>query len=187
MPGPNYITHKRLYGVWSSMRDRCNNSRNKHYKNYGGRGIKVCERWDSFALFVSDMGERPDGCSLDRKDNDGPYAPWNCRWATRLEQNRNRRDTIMCDGESVRAICQAKGLNFDVVKSRIKRGWTAHRAVNHPIAPIAPSLDAETVAAILNRRASGEVIRKIASDVGVSEATISNVIFGKGAYGMGAV
>ncbi len=80
-----------LYSVWAGMRARCLNINRKDYKNYGGRGVKICKRWDAFALFVKDMGERPDGYTLERIDNDKGYFSGNCKWASRKEQNNNQR------------------------------------------------------------------------------------------------
>jgi len=81
----------RTYVTWSAMIARCTNSKLRSFKHYGGRGIKVCERWSDFACFLADMGERPANCSIDRIDVNGNYEPGNCRWATASEQRRNQR------------------------------------------------------------------------------------------------
>lgn len=78
------------YESWRGMRERCTNPKNKRFKDYGGRGIKVCDRWGQFENFYADMGVRPIGKTLDRKDNDGDYEPSNCCWATDAEQRANK-------------------------------------------------------------------------------------------------
>ena len=81
----------RVYWVWRSMKQRCFNPRHRAYRYYGGRGITVCDRWQSVQNFFADMGERPPGMSLDRINNDLGYFPENCRWATKAQQMANRR------------------------------------------------------------------------------------------------
>jgi len=84
------------YRAWSGLRGRCRNPKDAGYMHYGGRGISVCERWDSYDAFLKDMGRRPRyGYSIDRIDNDGNYEPSNCRWATASQQVRNRRNHVM--------------------------------------------------------------------------------------------
>ena len=88
------LSYHYLYKTWTNMKDRCYNSNNKYYKDYGGRGISVCDRWRySFSNFLEDMGDRPEGLTLERRDVYGDYTPKNCYWATWEQQANNKRNS----------------------------------------------------------------------------------------------
>lgn len=132
------LSNTPTYYTWSGMLSRCFNPKAKSYSRYGGRGITVCERWrSSFANFVSDMGIRPDGCTIDRNDNDGDYCPENCRWATNPEQQRNKCGTrmIVFEGRSqpLAELAHRFGLPVGVVHYRIKSGWSTESALTTPV------------------------------------------------------
>lgn len=125
------------YAVWRDMRHRCSNPKIRNFSRYGGRGIKVCDRWNDFSLFLADMGPRPSPKhSIDRENNDGNYEPGNCRWATRKVQNRNRINNrrIEFRGETKILLDWAKelGLSFGCLHGRIDRGWTIEQALTEP-------------------------------------------------------
>lgn len=115
-----------LYSTWKGMRQRCYKEWHHAFHNYGGRGIKVCKRWECFDRFVADMGERPEGMTLDRIDNNGDYTPENCRWATKKEQSINKRNAVFIESDGVRYtakyIARNHNLNYECVVRRIKRG-----------------------------------------------------------------
>lgn len=114
---------------------RCSDT-GKDAKNYSERGIKVCDRWQAFENFLSDMGPRPPGTSIDRIDNDRGYEPGNCRWATRQQQNENRRNSRWLDVDGDRATLaewsRRTGLSADGIKDRLRRGWSPRDAVMTP-------------------------------------------------------
>ena len=112
-PGTTLIKKIEMHGkhdliehrIWVAMRGRCSNPKNRRFKYYGGRGIKVCKRWNKFSLFFKDMGKRPGkGFSIERINNDGNYSPGNCKWGSAKEQSRNRRTVKMSLEKSVRLI-----------------------------------------------------------------------------------
>lgn len=100
------ISKTRAHTSWACMKQRCNNPNAPGYHKYGGRGIKVCERWNLFVNFYADMGERPEGMTLDRINNNGNYEPQNCRWATPLQQSANQRPNPRAVPPRDCAICQ---------------------------------------------------------------------------------
>lgn len=130
-------TRTREYRCWFNMKSRCNYKKNKHYKDYGGRAIKVCEAWSGshgFANFIADMGDQPfDGAEIDRIDNDGDYTPENCRWATKEQQDGNKRSTVfVTHGGETKPLfvwCKELGLPYARTYGRLfKLGWTPKEA-----------------------------------------------------------
>ena len=132
----------KLYYVWIEMRQRCNNSNNKVFKHYGGRGIKVCKLWDiadwkgtGFNNFLKDMGKRPKGFTVERVNNNGNYTPSNCKWVNRKEQNRNMRNNITYKGEYAvdASLRLTEGRYKTLVGLRLKLGWAKQRAFTEPV------------------------------------------------------
>jgi hypothetical protein len=122
------------YNSWATMISRCHNPDSERYPYYGGRGIIVCERWrESFANFLADMGQKPAGKTLDRRDNDGGYTPENCRWATLTEQQNNTRSNVyyVVQGEkqTLAQIVRAFGLPRSSVQYRLSIGMSIERAL----------------------------------------------------------
>lgn len=115
-------TDSRTYSSWRNMLNRCRNSNVPAYKNYGGRGIFVCERWHSFENFLSDMGESPTGYEIERIDNNGNYEPSNCKWIPGEDQAKNRRCTIIVEGLLLPELSVKYGLKIATLRYRIKYG-----------------------------------------------------------------
>lgn len=120
--------------IWSLMIQRCENPKNPAYPDYGGRGIAVCKEWrSSFEAFFLDMGEKPEGGTLDRRDNNLGYSPDNCRWSTRQGQARNRRSDgrITYGGRSLMPVEWAEeiGSKSNTIRQRIRSGWSVGRAL----------------------------------------------------------
>lgn len=138
---PKYLhgkTNSREYLSWISALSRTTNKKHESYERYGGRGITVCEEWaSSFARFLSDMGPRPDGHSLERIDNNKGYFLENCKWATTKEQSRNKSNTVKITINNVEKSLlewsEISGIPEKTLRSRIKSGWEGERAVFSPV------------------------------------------------------
>ncbi len=129
------------YTCWCRMIRRCTDRENEFYENYGGRGITVCDRWtreaDGWNNFLKDMGPRPSKeLSLDRIDNNKGYYPNNCRWATRTQQQRNKRNTVKItyNGKTMCVVEWAEeiGVSYKCLMQRLRKGWSITRALTTP-------------------------------------------------------
>lgn len=125
------------YNSWAQMLTRCNNPGDKNFKDYGGRGIKVCGLWVEFKNFYADMGERPKGTTLDRIDNNGDYCQGNCRWATQEQQHRNKRSNRLLSCRGVTQCAQAWADQLKMSKhtlfTRLRLGWSMKQIVDTPV------------------------------------------------------
>lgn len=140
--GTHRMSKSTEYRTWCGMMARCYNPNNHAYKDYGGRGIGVTKRWHTFENFFEDMGKHPKGLELDRIENDDWYSPKNCRWATRVENNRNRRNTVYLTAYgktlSLPDWANIMGVNYKILWERLKYGWTHEEIVTRPIRKVSP-------------------------------------------------
>jgi hypothetical protein len=175
------------YGIWKKIIARCTDPGETHFKDYGGRGIAICDRWlQSFEAFHEDMGPRPSGDhSIERIDNNGPYDPGNCKWATRREQGRNKRSNrrLEHDGKSliVADWVRITGIPKTIILSRLARGWDVSRVLTEPVASMGPRvlLSDSEVAEVRAMRGRGSTYRAISGRFGISAATACLMCTGK--------
>lgn len=132
------MTYTKEYDVWKSMIQRCSYEKHPFFKNYGGRGILVCDRWKTFSNFFADMGPRPAKATLERKKNDGNYEPGNCCWASRSQQARNKRSNVLITfrGETKTLVewSELTGIGAHAISARILRhGYSIEDALTKPL------------------------------------------------------
>jgi len=130
--------YTRTYRIWNGMLARCRNPKHKHYKYYGGRGIQVNANWLSFPNFLKDMGECPEGLSIDRIDNNSGYYKENCRWATNKQQHNNTSTcvyiTFQEETHTIKEWANIKNINYNTLKGRITRSkWPIDKALSTPV------------------------------------------------------
>lgn len=125
--------HTRTWAIWSNMIQRCGNSSNPSFRNYGARGISVCDRWTDFQNFLLDMGEAPVGLTLERIKNEEGYSTGNCRWATRSEQAINKRTNRLIEvgglTKPLKVWCSELAIPYWTAHARLRRGKTASEAL----------------------------------------------------------
>lgn len=138
------MSHTQVYSAWHRMRQRCQNPSDRSFKNYGGRGIKVCKRWSRFESFYRDMGDPWLGASLDRINNNGGYYPENCRWADWFTQLQNTRKNVFLtiNGEThcISEWSRKRNIHIETIRTRLRKGWDHERAISavRPHAPYRP-------------------------------------------------
>ena len=132
-------TDKRLWKIWASMHERCEREKHKYYKNYGGRGIKVCDEWSEFIPFAkwARANGYADSLSIDRIDNDGNYEPSNCRWIPMKEQHSNKRSNRIIEYKgktyTLTQLAEYAGIKKTTMRERLNNGWSVEEAVERPV------------------------------------------------------
>jgi hypothetical protein len=177
------MSNKELLAIWRAMHHRCYNEKQKAFHHYGGRGIFVDSRWhgkEGFEAFVRDMGERPVGSSIDRIDNNGPYSPNNCRWATFMQQASNKRNNrwITAQGKTLHLAEWARelGCNPGAILARISSGMSDEEAVTKPI-PERPNAKLTMQDATYVRDTYPmKTAMALAKELGVSKKTVLNIL-----------
>lgn len=180
------MKRNKLLGVWRGMHNRCYNQKQKCYKHYGARGIFVDPRWHGskgFQKFLEHMGTPPEGGSLERINNDGPYAPENCKWATRAEQAHNKRNNrrITANGQTKTMTEWARELGCSpaAISYRIKNGMSEQDAVTLPIPKRPNSRLSEEDVRLIRLSYPVKTLQMLADEIGVSKKTVMNVVHNK--------
>lgn len=176
------------YFGWCGMRGRCNNPSDKSYPHYGGRGIRVSERWDNFAAFLADMGPKPGPeYSIDRINNDGNYEPGNCRWATAKQQHRNKRSNrhLAFRGRTqcIAAWAEELGIGENVIHHRLNAGYSVEAALGTDVLPgqvLDPDTDGRTAGSFVDRvrlqLLDGERAKELAERLGESHKRVRGAL-----------
>lgn len=132
------MSKSKIYNIWIGMRSRCNSNKNVEYKNYGGRGIRISDEWNSFEQFYLDMGDVPQGMTLDRIDNNLGYSKENCRWATSLEQSRNMRTNRFIEYKGISMILPDWAWFLGIAEWTLRKNlssskWTIEKAIEESL------------------------------------------------------
>ena len=133
----HWKSYTAAYSRWTNMKDRCRNKRNIRFHRYGGRGIGICKKWESFDNFYYDMGDPPCGMTLDRIDNNKGYSKENCRWATYKEQQRNMHNSIFLEFNGIKKHMYEWADQLKIKRgtlyTRLRRGWSIEKSFSQPV------------------------------------------------------
>lgn len=160
---------------WKAMLGRCYTPGTNDYDRYGGRGITVCDRWrgpKGFVNFFADMGDRPVGMQIDRKDSNGNYSPDNCKWSTPKQQQRNRCSNRLVEyqGQSITVteLSERTGVHLDTLRARLDAGWSVDRAAHQTV--LRPKLTASDASELRAARALGLQYSELATMFGIGKS-----------------